>query len=88
VPDTLQNLGSKSVVQNLQSALSTHLGHAVMLDLHTASKPLKSVAAASERAEVNRVSEAERAIDEDSTVQEIKKKFGAKIVPDSIQPLQ
>jgi DNA polymerase-3 subunit gamma/tau len=88
VPDTLQNLGSKSVVQNLQSALSTHLGHAVMLDLHTASKPLKSVAAASERAEVNRVSEAERAIDEDSTVQEIKKKFGAKIIPDSIQPLQ
>ncbi len=88
VPDTLQNLGSKSVVQNLQSALSTHLGHTVRLDLHTASRPLKSVAAATERAEVNRVSEAERAIDEDSTVQEIKKKFGAKIVPDSIQPLQ
>jgi len=88
VPDTLLNLGSESVVQRLQSALSTRLGHEVMLDLHSASRPVKSVAAATERAQVNRVSEAERAIDEDSTVQEIKKKFGAKIVPDSIQPLQ
>jgi len=88
VPDTLKHLGSESVVQSLQSALSTRLGHAVMLDLHTASEPVKSVAAATERAEVNRMSEAERAIDEDSTVQDIKKTFGAKIVPDSIQPLQ
>ncbi len=88
VPDTLQHLGSESVVQSLQSALSTRLGHAVILDLHTASKPVKSVAAAAERAEINRMSEAERAIEEDSTVQDIKKKFGAKMIPDSIQPLQ
>jgi hypothetical protein len=59
-----------------------------MLDLHTASKPVKSVAAAAERAEINRMSEAERAIEEDSTVNDIKNKFGAKIIPDSIQPLQ
>jgi len=88
VPDTLQHLGSDSVVQNLQTALSARLGHPVMLDLHTASGPLESVAAAVERTEISRMSEAERAIDEDVTVQEIKEKFGAKIVPDSIQPLQ
>jgi DNA polymerase-3 subunit gamma/tau len=88
VPDTLQHLGSESVVQNLQSALSARLGHAVMLDLHTASEPVDSVAAATERTEHNRMSEAERAIEEDSTVQEIKEKFGAKTLPDSIQPLQ
>ena len=88
VPDTLRHLGSKSVVQDLQSALSSRLGHAVMLDLHTASEPVESVAVATERAEVNRMSEAERAIDDDPTVQEIKEKFGAKIIPDSIQPLQ
>ena len=82
------HLGSESVVQSLQSALSSRLGHPVKLDLHKASEPVKSVAAAAHRAEVNRMSEAERAIDEDSTVQDIKKKFGAKIVPDSIQPLQ
>lgn len=88
VPDTLEHLGSESVVQNLQTALSARLGHAVMLDLHTASEPVDSVAAATERTELNRMSEAERAIEEDSTVQEIKQKFAAKTLPDSIQPLQ
>jgi len=88
VPDTLQLLGSENVVQSLQSALSSRLGHRVKLDLHKASEPVKSVAADAHRAEINRMSEAERAIEEDPTVQDIKKKFGAKIVPDSIQPLQ
>ena len=88
VPDTLQHLGSEKVVQSLQSALSERLGHAVMLDLHTATAPLQSVAAATEAAEISRMSEAERAINEDVTVQQLKEKFGAKTVPDSIQPIQ
>jgi len=88
VPDTLQHLGSSSVVKTLQTALSDRLGHTVMLDLHTASEPLQSVAAAAEAAEVSRMSEAERAISEDPTVRQIKEKFGAKIVPDSLQPIQ
>ena len=88
VPDTLLHLGSDSVVQNLRSALASRLGHPVKLKLHSASEPVKSVAAAAERAETNRMSEAERAIEEDPTVQGIKKKFGAKVVPDSIQPIQ
>jgi DNA polymerase-3 subunit gamma/tau len=88
VPDTLEHLGSKSVVQSLQTALSDRLGHAVMLDLHTASKPLQSVAAAADAAKVTRMSEAERAINDDPTVKQIREKFGAKIVPDSIQPIQ
>ena len=88
VPDTLQHLGSESVIQSLQTALSDRLGHAVMLDLHTATEPLQSVAAAAQAAEVNRMTEAKRAIDEDPTVKEMKEKFGAKIVPDTIQPMQ
>jgi len=88
VPDTLRHLGSESVIQSLQTALSERLGHAVMLDLHTATEPLQSVAAATEAAEVIRMSEAERAIEEDPTVQQIKEKFGAKIIPDTIQPMQ
>lgn len=88
VPNSLEQLGSKSVVKSLQKALSEHVGHEVVLDLHSAAKPVKSVAAATERAELNRMSEAERAINDDSTVQDIKDKFGAKIVPDSIHPLQ
>jgi len=88
VPDSLQHLGSKSVVQSLKMALSSHLGQEVKLDLHGATEPLQSVAAAEMRAEVKRLTEAERAIEEDPTVQEIKQEFGAKIVPDSIQPIQ
>jgi DNA polymerase-3 subunit gamma/tau len=88
VPDSLQHLGSDSVLQNLRTALSSHLGHEVKLDLHGVSKPLDSVAEAATRAEVKRMSEAERAIEEDLTVQQIKKEFGAKIVTDSIQPIQ
>jgi DNA polymerase-3 subunit gamma/tau len=88
VPDSLLHLGSKSVVQGLKTALSSHLGQEVKLDLHGATEPLKSVAAAATQAEVKRMSDAERAIEEDPTVQEIKQEFGAKIVPDSIQPIQ
>ena len=88
VPETLEHLGSQSVVESLQTALSDRLGHAVMLDLHTASKPLQSVAAAAEAAEMTRMSEAERSINEDPTVKQIREKFGAKMVPDSIQPIQ
>jgi DNA polymerase-3 subunit gamma/tau len=88
VPDTLAHLGSESVVRKLQTAISTSLGHAVTLDLHTATGPVKSVAAATELAEVNRMGEAERAIEDDDTVQEIKERFGAKLIQDSVQPLQ
>ena len=88
VPDSMQHLGSESVLQNLRAALSNHLGHEVRLDLHGATRPLDTVAEAAARAEVKRVSEAERAIEEDSTVRQLKQEFGAKIVPDSIQPLQ
>jgi len=88
VPNSLQHLGSDSVVQSLKTALSSHFGQEVMLVLHGATEPLQSVAAAELRAEVKRLTDAERAIEEDPTVQEIKQEFGAKIVPDSIQPIQ
>lgn len=88
VPETLRDLGSESVLRELRSALSNHLGEQVTLELHTANGPVKSVAAEVEREAINKISDAERSIDEDSTVQELKSKFGAKIVPDSIQPLQ
>ncbi len=88
VPETVQHLGSKGVIQSLQSALSTCLGHPVSLDLHTVSQPVQSLAAADEKVQKGRRSEAEQAIEQDATVKEIKQKFGAKIVPDSVQPLQ
>jgi len=88
VPDTLHHLGTPSVIENLQSALSDRLGQPVMLELHSASEPVESMAAIAQRKVDDRMVEAERAIEEDPTVQEMKEKFGAKTVADSIQPLQ
>lgn len=88
VPETLRDLGSESVLRGLRSALSNHLGEQVTLEVHTANGPVKSVAAEIEREVIDKMTDAERSIDEDSTVQELKSRFGAKVVPDSIQPLQ
>lgn len=88
VPDALRHLGSDSTVKLLQAALSEWVGHAVMLDLHVSSEPLHSVSASEEKVRIRRMTEAEQAIEDDATVKELREKFGATIVPDSIQPLQ
>jgi DNA polymerase-3 subunit gamma/tau len=88
VPDTLQHLGTPSVVEDLQSALSARLGQPVMLELHSASEPVESVAAVAQRKVDDRMQEAEWAIEDDPTVREMKERFGARTVPDSVQPLQ
>ncbi|MGD9020274.1 MAG: DNA polymerase III subunit gamma/tau [Lysobacterales bacterium] len=88
VPHTLQHLGTEAVLQNLQTALAARLGHPVMLDLHTAEEPVESVAAIAQREADDRRAEAERAMTADPTVKEIKDRFGAAVVPDSIHPLQ
>jgi len=88
VPDALRHLGSNSNVEALQTALSERLGHSVMLDLKVSSEPVQSVSASEEKVRVRRMTEAEQAIENDPTVKELREKFGAKIVPDSIQPLQ
>jgi DNA polymerase-3 subunit gamma/tau len=88
VPENLSDLGSDSVVQSLQSALSERVGHSVSLDVHTASKPLKSVAEETQAAEISRMSDAERAIEDDQTVKQIKDQFSATVIADSIQPIQ
>jgi len=88
IPDTVRHLGSKAMVQKLESALSSQLGHPVNLALHTASEPVATPAVVGEKAVRQRMNEAERAIDQDSTVRDLKDQFGATIIEDSVQPLQ
>jgi DNA polymerase-3 subunit gamma/tau len=88
IPDTVRHLGSKAMVQKLETALSSQLGHPVNLALHTASKPVATPAVVGENASRQRMNEAERAIDQDSTVRDLKDQFGATIIEDSVQPLQ
>jgi DNA polymerase-3 subunit gamma/tau len=88
IPHEVEHLGSSALVQQLQSALSAQVGHAVQLAIHTATGPVATPAAISEQAEVRRASEAEKAINDDPTVRALKERFNARIIEDSIQPLQ
>ncbi|NNL94138.1 MAG: DNA polymerase III subunit gamma/tau, partial [Xanthomonadales bacterium] len=88
IPDSVRHLGSRALVQKLQTELSSQLGQAISLHVHTASEPLTTPAVVGEQASQQRLSEAERAILQDPTVQELQEGMGAEIVKDSIQPLQ
>jgi len=88
IPENVRHLGSETMVQKLQSALSTQLGHPVNLALHAANEPVITPAVVGEKASRLRMSEAEKAIEDDPTVQALKARFGAEVIEDSIQPLQ
>jgi DNA polymerase-3 subunit gamma/tau len=88
ISDSVRHLGSASLVQKLQSALASQLGHPVSLALHTASEPVPTPAVLGEQATLEKLSDAERAIEQDPTVQALKERFGARLIEDSVQPLQ
>jgi DNA polymerase-3 subunit gamma/tau len=88
IPDAVRHLGSEAALQKLQSAIASQVGHPVDLALHTASKPVVTPAVVSENATRQRLSEAERAIERDPTVQALKERMEARVVEDSVQPLQ
>jgi DNA polymerase-3 subunit gamma/tau len=88
IPDAVKDLGTSSIVQKLQSALSTQLGQQVNLNIHTATESVHTPAVVSEQAALKQMSEAERAITDDSTVKSLKERFDAVIIEDSVQPLQ
>ncbi len=88
IPDTVRHLGSDKLLQKLQIALSSQLGHDVNLALHAASEAVATPAVIGENASRQRMNEAELAIEQDPTVRSLKECLGAEIVEDSIQPLQ
>ncbi len=88
IPDTVRHLGSDAMVLKLQTALSSQLGHPVDLALHTANEPVVTPAVVGEEAALQRMNEAELAIEQDPTVKALKERFGAEVVEDSVQPLQ
>ncbi len=86
---SLRHLGSATCVDRLSQALSDQLGHAVMIrliddegaDLHTQAKL--------DEQQLNiRMTDAERAINEDPVIKSLKERFGARIIENSIQPVQ
>ncbi len=89
IAHSLKHLGSETSVNRLRQAISDQLGHPVMIRLtDTEDVGLPTAAKLEEQQLHTKLSDAERAIDEDPTVRALKDQFGARIVEDSIQPLQ
>jgi DNA polymerase-3 subunit gamma/tau len=89
IAHSLRHLGSETCVQRLRQAISEQLGHPVMVRLiDSEDGTLLTAASIEEQRLRSKMSDAERAINEDPIVQSLKAQFGARIVEDSIQPLQ
>ncbi len=88
IAEDLKHLGSAQLVAQLQDALTHQLGEPVKLAVNLVKTTVASPAVISEQAELRQLSDAERAIEEDPTVRALKERFGARILDDSVQPLQ
>jgi DNA polymerase-3 subunit gamma/tau len=86
---SLKHLNSKTSVDRLNQALSEQLGQSVMIRVIDSEEAgLKTAAKLEERQLHTKMSDAEKAIEDDPNIQSLKNQMGAKIVEDSIQPLQ
>lgn len=89
IAHSLKHLGSEACVNRLRQAISEQLGHPIMVRLIDSEEPGLPTAAKLEEQQLHSSrSDAERAITEDPTVQSLKDQFSARILKDSIQPLQ
>jgi DNA polymerase-3 subunit gamma/tau len=89
ITSSLKHLGSPNCINRLGQAISQKVGHAVAINLiDSDGKELVTAAALDQHKTLQNMSEAEKAINEDPTVKALKEQLGARIVEDSIQPLQ
>jgi DNA polymerase-3 subunit gamma/tau len=89
IAPSLRYLGSENSVHRLSEAISSRLGHTVNVRIIDNESTELQTAAALEAQKVRAsMSDAERAINDDPTVRELKEQMGAKLVEDSIQPIQ
>jgi DNA polymerase-3 subunit gamma/tau len=89
ITSSLKHLGSPNCINRLGQAISQKLGHTVAIKLiDSDGTELITAAALDKQKSLQNMSEAEKAINEDPTVRALKEQLGARIVEDSIQPLQ
>ncbi len=89
IAPSLRYLRSDSCVSSLSQAISDQLGHQVNVRIVDEESTGMRTAATIEQQKVREsMSEAEKAINDDPTVKSLKEQMGAKLVEDSIQPLQ
>jgi DNA polymerase-3 subunit gamma/tau len=73
--------------ERLQEALSAELGERVKLQFKVAPPPTETPAALQERSAQERLRAAEEAIARDGHVKTLQEMFGARVVPDSVRPV-
>ncbi len=84
-----KHLGLASCVNHLSRALSEQLGHSVLVRLiDDEDGDLFTQAKLDEQRSNVKMTDAKRAINEDPLVKSLKERFGARVVENSIQPLQ
>jgi len=89
IAPALRYLGSENCISRLSEAISDRLGHAVNVRIiDDTSAGLRTAAALEEQKARESMSEAEKAINDDPTVRELKEQMGALLVEESIQPIQ
>ncbi len=89
IASSLRHLGSETCVTRLGQAISLKVGHPVAIKLIDGDKSeLITAAALDEHKNLQSLSEAEKAINDDPAIKALKEELGAHIVEDSIQPIQ
>jgi DNA polymerase-3 subunit gamma/tau len=89
IAPALRHLGSAACVSRLSEAISDRVGHPVSVRIFDQDGGELQTVAALEQQQLSRSrSEAERAIRDDPTVRALQEQMGARLVEDSIQPLQ
>jgi DNA polymerase-3 subunit gamma/tau len=75
------------VEERLQEALSTHLGEKAKLVFTVAEPQAETPASMQVRESQERMRAAQESIAQDSHVKTLQEMFGARVVPDSVRPL-
>lgn len=89
IVDALKHLGSKACQSRLERALKKLMGQEITVRLvHEAGAPLRTAAAAEQQQVSQNQGDAERAINEDPNVRQLKEKMGARVIDDTIQPIE
>jgi len=89
IAPALRHLGSRICISRLEQALSAELDRELRIRIvEDGQAPVRTVAAAEQQQQREAMSDAEKAITEDPTVQTLKEKMGARVVDDSIRPVQ
>jgi len=89
ISPALRNLAAGNCLARLEQSLSGALRETVRIQLVDASsKSLKTAAKAEQQQAHQTMSDAERAIQDDPTVRELKDTMDARVIDDSVQPIQ